>query len=95
MSDSKATILNYSSCLHSQKKFSYTSQYLAMSRYCIVIISEVQYGVRLVDGASENQGRLEVQISGLWGTVCDNFWDYPDADITCRQLGFSKLSSDS
>jgi len=50
----------------------------------------VQYDLRLVDGASENEGRLEIQIGGVWGTVCDDFWEFTDADIACKQLGFSR-----
>ena len=53
---------------------------------------EMQFGLRLVDGPSDNEGRLEVQISGVWGTVCNDSWSHDDADVACRQLGFSGAS---
>ena len=58
---------------------------LCLPFQCVVI----QYDLRLADGISRNGGRLEVQINNVWGTVCDNLWDRIDADVTCRQLGYS------
>ena len=48
--------------------------------------------VRLADGIIENEGRVEVCVNGVWGTVCDQGWDKTDANIACKQLGLSDTS---
>eukprot|EP00731_Ephydatia_muelleri_P019739 Em0012g564a len=43
---------------------------------------------RLVGGANQTLGRVEVCISNTWGTICDDNWSSEDARVVCSQLGY-------
>ena len=46
--------------------------------------------IRLAHGNSSYEGRVEVCVEGVWGTVCDEQWTTRDAEVICNQLNLTK-----
>ncbi|VDI75538.1 deleted in malignant brain tumors 1 protein, partial [Mytilus galloprovincialis] len=44
--------------------------------------------IRLMNGRTETEGRLEVYNNNQWGTVCDNAFNVNSAKVVCRMLGY-------
>ena len=42
-----------------------------------------------MDGAIDNEGRVEVCFNREWGTVCDDRFGKEEAIVICRQLGYT------
>ena len=74
---------NISQCTITQSSCTHTND---AGLRCSVPCSDGQ--VRLVEGASIREGRIEACSSGNWSTVCDNFWNEAEAKIVCQQLGY-------
>ena len=45
--------------------------------------------VRLLEGSTRLEGRVEICSNNVWGTVCHFGWGTADARVVCRQLGLS------
>ena len=43
--------------------------------------------VRLVNGSSVLEGRVEICLNNAWGTVCTDVSSVDDATVICRQIG--------
>ena len=52
---------------------------------------ECQTGdVRLADGDVAWEGRVELCVNGVWGTICDDLFDAREAGVVCNQLGYGR-----
>ena len=62
---------------------------------CIPLETCIDGEVRLASddsreyAGSVHVGRVEICINDQYGTMCDDTWDYAEATVVCRQLGFS------
>ena len=63
----------------------------------VIIVTHVSFSncttgeIRLTNGTTEYEGRVEVCINGVWGTVCDSGWYTTEAYAVCHQLGYQGI----
>uniref|UniRef100_A0A8C3W4F7 SRCR domain-containing protein n=1 Tax=Catagonus wagneri TaxID=51154 RepID=A0A8C3W4F7_9CETA len=54
----------------------------------VQVVCSVYTEVRLMrNGTSQCEGRVEMNISGGWRTLCASHWTVANANVVCRQLG--------
>ena len=58
-----------------------------------MMIAGCTQGAIRLQGGTTTRGRVEICNSNVWGTVCDDLWGTPDAQVACRQLGFSNTGA--
>ena len=47
-----------------------------------------RYKVRIIDGPSTGQGRVEVRYNNQWGSFCFDKWNNTSADVICKMLQY-------
>lgn len=60
----------------------------------VIVEQKPNVPIRLLGGATEMEGRLQVHLDGKWGTVCDYGWNVISAALVCNQLGYALNPSD-
>ena len=56
---------------------------------CSPVATNCTHGnIRLSGGLGPTEGRVEVCVQGRWSGVCHSSWNYQDAFVVCRQLGY-------
>lgn len=50
-------------------------------------VENLTFPVRLEDGKDTLEGRVEVEIDGEWGTICNKGWTEQNSVIVCNQMG--------
>jgi len=66
--------------------YGYYTVYILFLPFCIA--SCTSGDVRLAGGLEPTEGRVEVCVGGRWSGVCGSSWNYQDAYVVCRQLGY-------
>ena len=44
--------------------------------------------VKLSGGESPNEGRVDLYFENSWQTICGRTFDFREAEVVCRMLGF-------
>jgi hypothetical protein len=70
------------------KAFVFRFARIIQSILVIAASSSIQGDLRLTGGHTLAQGNVEIYHSGEWRAICNEGWDFSDARVVCKQLGY-------
>ncbi|XP_013397946.1 neurogenic locus notch homolog protein 2 [Lingula anatina] len=76
-----ATCLSYANTFSCSCRSGYTGRYCESAFYQRHLYRIVGININETYG-----GRVEVNHDGVWGTVCDDYWDNTDAKVFCKSV---------
>lgn len=47
--------------------------------------------IRLTEGQTRYEGLVEICWKNSWKSICPSSWDNSEAQVVCRQLGFTSI----
>ena len=59
--------------------------------FSLTLVTCTTGDIRLQGGSNDQEGRIEICMNGVWGTVCGDSFNFTEASVACRQLGFSRF----
>lgn len=49
-------------------------------------------GIRLAGGMGPYEGTVQLNINGVWGSICGNSFDINDAHVICKMAGYPRYN---
>ena len=81
-------ITNYTMCYYYNTNGTFWAHFIQLFSIYLWPGECTSGSVRLVGGGSNSEGRVQVCVNGVWGSVSTTTWGANETRVVCNQLGF-------